>query len=302
LALSGFEYGRSINFSDLSSNEQKEFLHCINYKGHIDSFGDMTIYNTDFISPNKGKTDLQNIETLSEIYQLLSRGKGAFGIFNHPKGYPNGKGNNFNNFEIFPPAIEAMVGLEVYNGGSAYFKHCDFRQEFILALQNGWRVGAMYNPDSAWPNWGDEIKENCPMGFTMVLGFDRNKELILSKDSLFSQLRKRKFYGSFSPKLLLEMQTTNGATMGDTISVFSPVTLSVRATGSAVSEIKLIGGTVGNKNQKIETIIYQPGTIINFIINPPANSRTDFYFIELIQDGKFVAHSSPIWVRLLKNN
>jgi hypothetical protein len=298
LALSGFEYGKSINYYDLSSQDKIEFKDRKNYKGHIDGFGDIVVYNAPYIAPLQGEHDIKNTLELHEVYQYIHKAPSGMGIFAHPKEWPEGKGDNFNRLELYADAIESMVGLEIWNGASYARHQFFFLNEFILALQKGWKVGAMYNPDNCWPNWGSISYGEFPLGFTIVIPPDsKSSNNKLNKKNLFSQIRKRRFYGSFSPKLYLGILTEDGDSMGDTLSISSPKHLFIQASGIEVEEVRIYQGVSGNTNIKEMTYRYKPDTVLEYRISPPSKGQTAFCFVELIdRNRRFVAHSSPLWV------
>lgn len=297
VALAGFEYGRSINFLDLSRGEQRRFKDRKNYKGHVDSFGDIVIHNAPFLSPTQGRHDIQNLLELSEVYRYIADSPGAFGIFAHPKGYPDGKGNNFNNLELFEAAAGAMVGFEIWNGASAYYKHCDFLWEYLLALRKGWKVGAVYSSDNNWPNWGEETYDGVPLGFTMVLQPEPPESTLLCREAVYAQLRRRRFYGSLSPNLQLGLMTEEGAVMGDTLTTSKPTTIFVCASGADVQWIRTIQSTVGSRCVvSIHPTPYTCDTTYVQQVHPPPAGNTAFFLVELLdRNQQFMAHSSPIW-------
>ncbi len=299
LALCGFEYGKSINFDDLSPEEKLEFKDRKNYKGHVDSFGDIVIYNAPYIAPQQGKHDIMNILELPEVYQYINQNTDAFGIFAHPMGYPKGKGNNFNNLEIDVNAIDSMIGFEIWNGASMIRNKCNFLDNFILALQKGWKVGAMYNQDNFLPNWGSDQQDGYPLGFTVVIPpHFTSSDIEITKENFFTQLKKRKFYGSLSKNLFFGMLTEDGATMGDTISLSHKCSMFIQASGIKIAGIRIYNGIVNTMFIESKDISYKSDSIIEYDISPPPHDQITFYFIELIdENNRFVAHSSPIWVK-----
>lgn len=300
LALSGFEYGKSINYNDLSPEDKIKYKDRKNYKGHVDSFGDIVIYNAPYIAPQQGEHDIKNVLELPEVYKYISSKTEALGIFAHPSEYKKGgKGDNFNNLELNNYAIDSMVGFEIWNGASIIRNKCNFFDNFILALQKGWKVGAMYNQDNFLPNWGNDKHDGYSLGFTIVIPpylSPLNNEL--TKENFLNQLRKRKFYGSLSNKLILGILTEDGATMGDTISLSRKCSMFIQASGIKIKKIRVYHGIVGDTNfMEPKHIAYKSDSIIEYQILPPSNEQTAFYFVEAIDEtDNFIAHSSPIWI------
>lgn len=171
------------------------------------NYGHMNTFNTEgFVSRNNSYyNDKTDSKGLLRYYELISNlGSDTFSQFNHP-------GKTFGNFDEFahydPKVNENIKLVEIGNGegpihGNGYFPSYD---EYIKALDMGWKLAPSINQDNHKGRWGDAND-----GRNVVIADGLNKKDIITA------IRNLSVYASEDKDITVDF-TINGHIMGSTL-------------------------------------------------------------------------------------
>ncbi|MBI4728066.1 MAG: CehA/McbA family metallohydrolase [Acidobacteria bacterium] len=180
---------------------------------------------------------------------------------------------DWNHFEYVPEADDRMVGIELYNGHDTYGSY------YVEALDKGWHLGAVGAEDighSKSDDWGGP-----GWAKTVILATDR------SEAAIRAAMLARRFYAVRARDIRLDF-SVDGEGMGARIARAPgdslPVHASVNRSGATI-ELVTSGGTV---------VATSVGPVLDAVVSASAAQR--YYFARVIEGGKAVAFSSPVWV------
>jgi hypothetical protein len=234
--------------------------------------------------------DMSTFWSWFERPSLLGGGADSIATFDHPgaKQIEGVQGLNWNDFAYEAAADQRMVGIEVYNDKADYGTERDHDKVpegyYVHTLDKGWHVGAIGAEDLGHrkppiDNWGGP-----QWGKTVILARSRKPE------DLKAALLARRFYAVGPNETGLRLTySVGGAEMGSQIDRVSGRALAINATISDPSaDLELV--TKGGK-------VVGQGSGGTLAVERLAAAGEPWYFVRARLAGKYVAYSSPVWVR-----
>ena len=244
-------------------------------------YGHMNIFEPLTRADNSSDNDTRY--NLSRAYQFLIDNQ-LPGQFNHPS-TDNGN-SNFQNFDYFEPVDLYMNTLEVINGRRSE----DYERYYLLALENGWHVGAVGDQDNHAGRYGDNVSSAGDIYLTGVLVDS------LTKPKVLDAIRKRRTYAfETSPatdRMFLTEFTADGRWLGD---VFDNDDNQIDFKISARANANFISAQLYKNNLLIKTFTPNRNDFA-WQVTDSASFGSVYYFLKLIQEDADVLWSSPIWV------
>ena len=256
-----------------------------NVVGHINTF------NTGgFISAqNTTLSVLNDFTGLRAYYDLLKRTPNSISMFNHPNLVDNiAVYGNFNNFAYYDPVLNQRITLiEVGNGegplDSYYWRLYD---QYILALDKGWKLAPTNNQDNHRGHWGNSNSVR-----TAIWTHD------FSLDGVFKALREMRVYATEVSDLEI-VYKVNGQPLGSTIST-------IPQTANFTAEIR--NPTSGNFIKTVEILTNGGRRILTETPNAPnynynktlQNPGAGYYFLWVVvgtPQGDRIAVTAPVWL------
>ena len=253
--------------------------------GHINTF------NTGgFVSTNNTTLGIGNdFAGLRTYYELLKRTPNSISMFNHPGLIYRGTNyGNFNNFAYHDPILNQRISLiEVGNGeGPLDSYYWRFYNQYILALDLGWKLAPTNNQDNHRGGWGNSNSVR-----TAIVTND------LSLDGVFKALREMRVYATEVSDLEI-IYNVNGQPLGSTISTV-PRTANFTAAitnptaGNVIKSVELVtnGGrriltdTPNSRNYYYDKTLHNPGS--------------GYYFLWVVvgtPQGDRIAVTAPVWL------
>ncbi|MCA9757239.1 MAG: CehA/McbA family metallohydrolase [Candidatus Eisenbacteria bacterium] len=248
--------------------------------GILNDFGHLNIHDCDVKNPNA-------TTNLPATYNFIIQNNGI-GAFNHPN--PS-YGTWFDNLAFDPAYVDAMYGMEIING----FYSGDYTDTWIMALNNGWKLGAFGNQDNHEANWGNQ--QNTNDGNRIYLTGVYATEL--TKAGVHEALRARRFFATEQrPEgdlLTLEFSVA-GNPMGSTITT-GPVVIFQTKTES-LNQTTLCNRIELWKDGVLFDTYVAVGTSLThqFVDSDLQVGESHYYFIRGRQTDGDLAWSSPIWI------
>jgi len=220
---------------------------------------------------------------LMQAYQYLIDNN-LLGQFNHPT-TENGN-DNFNQLAYYPPVDSQIIALEVLNGRLS----ADYERYYLLALANGWHLGAIADQDNHRGNYGNTVSNSGDIYLTGILADS------LTKMKIFDALKHHRTYAfktsPASDRMYLTEFTADGHWMGEEFT-----------NGDSVVDFRI---AAHSESKFIAAQLYKNGILIkrfspdandfNWSVSDSASSGSVYYFIKLIQEDADILWSSPIWV------
>lgn len=246
------------------------------------NYGHMNTFNTKgFVSRN---SDFYNDKTdskgLLRYYELISGlGTDTFSQFNHP----SKTFGNFDEFAYYDPKVNENVKLvEIGNGegpihGDGYFPSYD---EYIKALDMGWKLAPSINQDNHKKRWGDAND-----GRNVVIADG------LTKKDIITAIRNLSVYASEDKDITVDF-TINGHIMGSTL-----------ADAGKTLNVDIAVAEQGGKSIGAVDILTTGGKVIKSMESSADTDRFTFelqndypyYLVRITEaDGDFV-FTAPIW-------
>ncbi|MFQ5631026.1 MAG: DUF5689 domain-containing protein [bacterium] len=218
-----------------------------------------------------------------QAYQFLIDND-LLGQFNHPT--TSGGNNNFNNLEYFQPVDVSINTLEVINGK----RSADYEQFYLLALANGWHLGAVGDQDNHAGRYGDNVSRAGDIYLTGVLADS------LTKPKILDAIKNHRTYAfETSPatdRMHLTEFTADSHWMGD---VFDNDDNVVEFRIAAQAQTKFISAQLYKNNHLIKH--FEPdANDFEWEVSDSASFGVVYYFLKLIQEDTDVLWSSPVWV------
>lgn len=221
---------------------------------------------------------------LSDIYDFIIARK-SLAHFCHP-GISGDVSSIFNHFSYEARADPFMYGVEVLSG----FNSTPYEQFYLLALANGWHVGAVTGQDNHSGDYGDRVDGDGNINLTGVL-LDT-----LNRDKLLDALRNHHTYAfQTSPatdRMFLTEFTADEHWMGeiyendDNVVAFR---LAAHAQNNFLSAQLYKNGHLFKKmNLSSNDFTWMPVDSVTF--------GQAYYFVKIVQEDMDVLWSSPIWV------
>lgn len=227
-------------------------------------------------------------EPLTGTFTLFSNWleeQDGFAFFNHP-----GRQYRATEFDHFLSApAEAMVGMELWNKGSAFVTYYynegyvtddNNRGFFDESLLNGWKVGAAGGGDNHSASWGTAVDSRIG-----VLATE------LTRDSLTAAFRARRFYTTLDKNIILSF-TADSSEMGSTVSgcTHALELQAVDGDGERFTEALLYNGN--HDTVKVWSLgVCQLS--VSFEYTPEGSS--DYLYAKVRQEDGDEAVTSPIW-------
>jgi len=249
--------------------------------GHINTF------NTGgFVSrQNSALNAKTNDAGLRAYYELLTRHPDSISMFNHP-GTTFG---TFNNFAYHDPVVNQRITLiEVGNGEGAvgsggYWKSYN---EFILALDKGWKLAPVNSQDNHLGAWG-----NSNTARTAIWTND------LSLGGVYQALRDMRVYSTEVADLEI-VYHVNGQPLGSTLDV-------VPQTANFTAQIS--NPTATNRVKSVELVTNGGARILRDTPNTQnytysktvENPAPGYYFLWVVvstPEGDRIAVTAPVWL------
>lgn len=165
------------------------------YQGHVVVLGSQN-YSTAY---ETGGATMHGFWEWFTRDPALGGGSDGLAFFAHPGREPE----TFEDFRYVPEAADRVVGVEVFNRGADYFEG-----GLPVALDAGWRVGAVGSSDHHGAKWG---RAGLPRTVLVVPG-DR----AWTRETIRETLLARRFYATFNHALQLRVRA-DGREMGSTV-------------------------------------------------------------------------------------
>lgn len=243
--------------------------------GHMNIFE--PLMRADNISDNDTRYNLQSAYQFLIDNELLAQ-------FNHPT-TENGN-SNFNDLAYFQPVDLQIKALEVINGR----RSSDYEYYYLLALKNGWHLGAVGDQDNHASRYGDNISTAGDIYLTGILADSLTKTHILEA---YQDHRTFAFEASpASDRMYLTEFTADDHWMGEQ---FENDDNAVKFTVSAHAESPFLSAQLYKNGLLIRR--FEPrSTDFTWDTSDSASYGEGYYFVKLVQeDGDFL-WSSPIWI------
>lgn len=247
-------------------------------------YGHMNIFETPTIA-GTGADDDDVRYNLNMAYNFVINNKGM-AQFNHPT-TENGN-SNFNNLAYFQAADVYVHSLELVNGRRSE----NYERYYLLALANGWHVGAIGDQDNHAGNYGDRPSSDGSIYLTGVLAAE------LTKEAMLGAIAARRTYAleakPTNDRLRLTRFTADGHWIGETFDdADNTVVLRVAASSPA-----------GRPFRQVQ--IYKNGQLLAFLpvgaaefdwtVVDSASTGRHYYFAKAMQEDGDKLWTSPIWV------
>jgi uncharacterized repeat protein (TIGR01451 family) len=193
--------------------------------------------------------------------------------FNHPGWI------NFNDWTYHPEVSDVARMTEVGNGNGTSYAFSE--DEYIRALDYGWRVGAANNADTHSLYWGTNTDHRTGVLMTELTG-----------EALLEALRERRTFATEDVNYALWMKA-NGAWMGAEIANSGSIQFEINGTdpdGELTALVEII------TDQGEVAASYEPVTE-SFVWSPLLNITTGvhYFYVRVTQaDGDRIV-SSPVW-------
>jgi hypothetical protein len=237
-----------------------EFTHP---KGHINIYG-----TDDYVWEGDPAYD-----TLGEFYLWLAAQSTAVGQFNHPikaAGYDW----NFDDFAYDAAADGKMQLRETF----VYPP-----EQYLLSLDQGWHVGALYNSDTHRADWGRWRRAGVVAQS-------------LTRDAILEALRARRTFSASDRSFSVVMQA-NGSWMGSVISNTATIDFSITAynPNPAAGAFTL---TLHDNGVMVAAVMAQAGPIWHTWTPSIPGSPNHYYYVKAHPDAdsrSTPAYTSPIW-------
>jgi hypothetical protein len=247
--------------------------------GNLNDFGHMNIFDCLFRCPNP-------TENLLATYEFVKT-QGAFATFNHPN---PAYGSQFNSLAFYPDYVDELVGIEIRNG----IRADDYEEQYVEALDKGWRVAPLANQDNHQGDWGDQTNPN--MGGQIYLTGILADEL--TREAVYDAFRQRRFYAMEvdPPSDRIELFFyANGAIMGQQI--VSGAHLTLTGTANTLNGVSLFNRVDLFQDGVVVATTQPLGTTVAWQFDRAlADGESHYYFVRVRQvDGDY-AWSAPIWV------
>lgn len=244
-------------------------------------YGHMNIFEPLTRADNASDDDTRF--NLLHAYQFLIDNQ-LTGQFNHPT---NDGGNlNFNNLEYFPSADVSINSLEVINGR----RSANYEQYYLLALANGWHLGAVGDQDNHASRYGDNVSSAGDIYLTGLLADS------LTKPKILNAIKTHRTYAfetsPASDRIFLTEFKADGHWMGET---FDNDDSRVDFTVAAHALVKFISAQL-YKNGHLINRFEPDSNRFEWQVSDTASFGSVYYFLKLIQEDTDVLWSSPIWV------
>lgn len=262
-----------------------------------------------------GYTDLQNFWTWLGSEPVPANqhvgGRDGVAIFNHPddkKLSDSDPGRDWNQLAYVPAADAQMVGMELYNSGGRGTdvdagRHDHYLDFYLLALANGWHVGAIGGEDMHDATWADASHAK-----TVLLATGR------SRAALLAAMRARRMIALEAnvPARALRVEFTgDGAPLGTRLACDAGDTVDLQASVQHADGTPFSGrlslydragqsdalNTALNRLPPAPPRAEQVGSQLQLRVAPPASGE-DWYVLRVDDaDGHSLAYTSPIWIR-----
>ena len=225
------------------------------------------------------------------LYTLM-RERGWLGQFNHParsgQFLVGGEALGYT-----PDGDTAMVLCEVMNTSAfstneqeTETRHSNFEAACNKALAAGYHLAFSSNQDNHCANWG------AAYGNRTAILIDR--DVVLSRDSLFEALRARRVFATMDKHGQLVF-TANSRMMGERFDNRGPLQLAVgfsNTRGRQVAAIALFQGVPGG-NGNVTVLSDQASLSLT------PSPGLHFYYARVTQDDGNLLWSAPVWVNQL---
>jgi hypothetical protein len=243
--------------------------------GHINIFEPLTR------ADNAGDSDRRYNRL--RAYQFLIDNN-LLGQFNHPT--TNGGNDNFMSLEYYQPVDLQINTLEVVNGK----RSADYEQFYLLALANGWHIGAVGDQDNHAARYGDNISNSGDIYLTGVLAEN------LTKPKILDAIRNHRTYAfktsPASDRMFLTEFTADGHWMGE---IFDNDDNVVAFRLAAHAQTNFISAQLYKNGHLIKS--FEPNANrFEWQAADSASFGAVYYFCKLIQEDTDVLWSSPVWV------
>jgi hypothetical protein len=208
--------------------------------------------------------------------------------FNHPS-TDNGN-SNFLSFDYYSPAGPHMTSLEVINGT----RSTNYERYYLLALQKGWRVGALGDQDNHGPNYGDLRSSDGDIYLTGVLADS------LTKPKILAAIAARRTYAfetnPANDRIYLDSFTADGHWMGETFDdADMHISLQVAARAAPATNTRFRQAQLYRNGFLLAwRNLDAPG--FNWTIADTHSTGAHYYFAKLVQEDGDLLWTSPIWV------
>lgn len=222
--------------------------------------------------------------TCESALAWLAKRPQAFGRFNHP-GYIGDWWDEFDHFKMRSFAVQQMVGIEMFNGGTGvkgYYEQKGYFGKFTHideANQIGWKIGAVGGEDNHKKNWG--LSTKFAVGIWAVA---------LTRDGVLDAYRERRTFATEDRTLALSFKM-NDAEMGSRLTPGTK-TVWIRATDKDNEKFKK--ATLFKSGLPIQSVDLDSNAVdLSFQLETKAG---DYYYVYVQQADGDAAISSPIWI------
>jgi len=249
-------------------------------------YGHMNIFEAPTIAGNGLDNDAIRYN-LQMAYQFLASNN-VSAQFNHPT-TENGN-SNFLNFDYFQSADVSMSSIEVINGT----RSTNYERYYLLALQKGWRLGALGDQDNHGPNYGDLRSSDGDIYLTGVLAEE------LTKPKILEAIRAHRTYAfetnPANDRLYLDSFKADGHGMGE---IFSDndahVTLELSAHSSPATNTRFRQAQL-YRNGYLLAWKNLSAASFTWTIEDSNSTGSHYYHAKLVQEDGDLLWTSPIWV------
>jgi predicted metal-dependent phosphoesterase TrpH len=260
-----------------------------------------------YFSKNMSNAKVDGYPTPKTFYDWATRrpelggGSDAVLTFNHPGakdllkpvreglGAPDSTSLNWNDFAFDPRLDQQMAGLEVFNDGDEFGSTRDTalypEGYYAHVLDKGWHVAPVGAEDLGHRKsdvWGGPTSPK-----TVILASNR------SPAALRAAMLARRVYAVRDERIRLDL-TVGGLMMGSRLSAPTGKKLAIRAKASWPGHRGLTLQLVTSKGK---VVAQGKGEVKTTRAAGPAEK---YYFIRVLEAGKPVAYSAPVWVSAAK--
>jgi hypothetical protein len=247
--------------------------------GKSTGFGHIASYDTPELSPF-----FNNASDLLSCYEwLLDSDRPA--MFCHPMLFQT---DDFNYFYYYPEYLKSMDLLEVIN------QNGNFEDKYLMALQQGWQVGAAANQDNHDRNWGAAANS---LGQIPLTGIWADT---LTKASVLDALQSRRTFATLvrpaGDFMELSIKAGNHWQGDYFITSSTQLEFEVSAKASINSFAKLLVYSDGLLSDSLKP--QNKDTVWQF--TKPLGPGKHYFFVKAIQTDNDMSWTSPVFVDVIE--
>jgi predicted metal-dependent phosphoesterase TrpH len=208
-------------------------------------------------------------------------------MFNHPTPGPYNC-PNFANLHYYPDYSQAMYLLEVMNSDYNY------ENAYLLALNNGWQVGASANQDNHDHNWGNAANSS---GRILLTGIWADT---LTKASVLEALQARRTFATMvypaTDRMEVSLKSEEHWQGEHFITSNSSISFQIKASAIAVNFKKIYLYTDGVATDSLS--LNNRDTLWN--LDKEVKWGKHYFFVKAVQADNDLAWTSPLFIDVMQ--